>query len=92
MDALVLEFAENKRLLVPVLQSHKLTALAEHQSDETELDTLRGSRWGKSIEKDKKRAQEEARALIEIFARRELERRDPLTEPGELRLVTTRFF
>ena len=40
MDALVLEFAENKRLLVPVLQSHKLTALAEHQSDETELDTL----------------------------------------------------
>lgn len=84
MDALVLEFAENKRLLVPVLQSHKLTALAEHQSDETELDTLRGSRWRKSMEKDKKRAQEEARALIEIFARRELERRDPLTEPGEL--------
>ena len=36
------------------------------------------------MEKDKKRAQEEARALIEIFARRELERRDPLTEPGEL--------
>lgn len=84
MDALVLEFAENKRLLVPVLQSHKLTALAEHQSDETELDTLRGSRWRKSMEKDKKRAQEEAKALIEIFARRELERRDPLTDPGEL--------
>uniref|UniRef100_UPI00262D2113 DEAD/DEAH box helicase n=1 Tax=uncultured Fretibacterium sp. TaxID=1678694 RepID=UPI00262D2113 len=84
MDALVLEFAENKRLLVPVLQSHKLTALAEHQSDETELDTLRGSRWRKSMEKDKKRAQEEAKALIEIFARRELERRDPLAAPGEL--------
>ncbi len=84
MDALVLEFAENKRLLVPVLQSHKLTALAEHQSDETELDTLRGSRWRKSREKDKKRAQEEARALIELFARRELERRDPLADPGEL--------
>ncbi len=84
MDALVVEFAENKRLLVPVLQSHKLTALAEHQSDETELDTLRGSRWRKSMEKDKKRAQEEAKALIEIFARRELERRSPMAEPGEL--------
>ena len=29
-------------------------------------------------------AQEEAKALIEIFARRELERRDPLAAPGEL--------
>lgn len=84
MDALIIEFAENKRLLVPVLQSHKLTALAEHQNDETQLDTLRGSRWRKSMERDKKRAQEEAQALIEIFARRELERRDPLALPGEL--------
>ena len=64
MDALVLEFAENKRLLVPVLQSHKLTALAEHQSDETELDTLRGSRWRKSREKNKKRTQKKAGAAV----------------------------
>ena len=84
MDALIVEFAENKRLLVPVLQSHKLTALSEHQNDETQLDTLRGSRWRKSMEKDKKRAQEEAQVLIEIFARRELERREPSADPGEL--------
>ena len=84
LDALVIEFAENKRLLVPVLQSHKLTALAEHQNDETQLDSLRGSRWRKSMEKDKQRAQEEAKALIEIFAHRELERRAPMPEPGEL--------
>ena len=84
MDALILEFAEEKRLLIPVLQSHKLMPLAEHRNEETELSSLRGSRWRKSVDKDKKRAEEEAKALIEIFARRELERRPPMAEPGDL--------
>ncbi len=84
LDALILEFAEQKRLLIPVLQSHKLTPLGEHESDETELDSLRGTRWRKSMERDKERAAEEARLLVEIFAKRELERRDPMPEGGEL--------
>ena len=84
LDALVLEFAGGQRLLLPVLQSHKLTPLAEHVSEETQLDTLRGSRWRKSMERDRERAREEARVLMEIFARRELERRPPWEETGEL--------
>ncbi|NLL37656.1 MAG: DEAD/DEAH box helicase [Fretibacterium sp.] len=84
LDALTIEFAEQKRLLIPVMQSHKLTPLAEHESDETVLDSLKSTRWRKSQERDRKRAEEEARLLVEIFARRELERRDPLPEGGEL--------
>jgi transcription-repair coupling factor (superfamily II helicase) len=78
LDAITLEFAENKRLLVPVLQFSKLTALAEHEGDEVQLDTLKGTRWRKSVEKDRERAKEEARILMEMYARRELERRQPL--------------
>ena len=84
LDAITLEFAENKRLLVPVLQFHKLTALAEHEGDETQLDTLKGTRWRKSVEKDRERAKEEARILMEMYARRELERREPLDGVDDL--------
>lgn len=83
-DALIVEFADDQRLLVPVLQAHKLTPLAEHENEETQLDSLRGTRWRKSVEKDKERAREEAKALLEIYARRELERREPFAAPEEL--------
>lgn len=84
LDAITLEFAENKRLLVPVLQFHKITPVPEHENDETLLDELKSSRWRKGMEKSRERAQEEARVLMELFARRELERRDPFPESGEL--------
>jgi transcription-repair coupling factor (superfamily II helicase) len=84
LDAIVLEFAENKRLLVPVLQFHKLTPLTEHEGDETPLDTLTSTRWRKSVEKDREKAREEARVLMELFAKRELERRDPLKNIDDL--------
>ena len=84
LDAIVLEFAENKRLLIPVLQFHKLTPLDEHEGDETPLDTLSGTRWRKSMEKDREKAHEEARVLMELFARRELERREPLGRADDI--------
>jgi transcription-repair coupling factor (superfamily II helicase) len=84
LDAIVLEFAENKRLLIPVLQFHKLTPLGEHEGDETPLDALSGTRWRKSVEKDRERAREEARVLMELFARRELERREPFPATDDL--------
>ncbi|MCL2103391.1 MAG: DEAD/DEAH box helicase, partial [Syntrophorhabdaceae bacterium] len=84
LDAIVLEFAENKRLLIPVLQFHKLTPLEEHEGDETPLDPLKGTRWKKSVEKDRERAKEEARILMELFAKRELERREPMKNIDDL--------
>jgi transcription-repair coupling factor (superfamily II helicase) len=84
LDAITLEFAENKRLLVPVLQFHKLTPLPEHEGDETPLDALTGTRWRKSVEKDRERAREEARILMELFAKRELERREPFGNIDDL--------
>ncbi|MDR1377808.1 MAG: DEAD/DEAH box helicase [Synergistaceae bacterium] len=84
LDAITLEFAENKRLLVPALQFNKLTLLGEHEGDETSLDTLTGTRWRKSVEKDREKAKEEARVLMELFAKRELERREPMKNIDDL--------
>jgi transcription-repair coupling factor (superfamily II helicase) len=72
MDALVLEFAQNQRLLVPVLQVNKLVPMPQHEGDEICLDTLHGTRWRKSVAKSREQAEKEAREILEVFAKREM--------------------
>ena len=83
MDVLAIDFADDQRLLIPVLQSDKVTGLNEHESEAVKLDTLKGKAWKKNAQKTKERAQEEARVLMEIFAKRELERREPFAPTDE---------
>lgn len=83
-DSLSIEFDDNQKLLIPVLQSYKLTPLNEHANENTKLDSLRGSRWKKSLTKIREHAHEEAKILLDIFAHRELERRAPFDEPEEM--------
>ena len=84
LDVLAIEFADDERLLIPVLQSDKVTALNEHESEAVKLDTLRGKAWRRNAQKTQERAQEEARVLMEIYAKRELERRQPFSPNGEM--------
>ena len=84
LDVLAIEFADDQRLLIPVLQSDKLTGLSEHESEAVKLDTLRGKGWKKAMQKTKERAEEEAKILMEIFAKRELERREPFDANGDM--------
>mgnify|MGYP002625038729 CR=1 FL=1 len=84
LDVLSIEFAEDQRLLIPVLQSDKITGLNEHESEAVKLDTLRGKSWKRNYQKTQERAQEEAKVLMEIFAKRELERREPFDANGEM--------
>lgn len=71
-DSLILEFADNKRLFLPALLMHKVKPLAEHLDGEVRLDSLKGTRWRKSVEKTRERVEQEIRALLELYARREL--------------------
>ncbi len=80
LDMLVIEFADDQRLLIPVTQSEKLTGLNEHESESAKLDTLKGKTWKHRLQKTQERAQEEAKILMSIFAKRELERRAPYAE------------
>ncbi len=84
MDVLVIEFAGDQRLLIPVLQSNKITGLNEHESEAVKLDSLKGKTWKKNAEKAHERAKEEAKILMDIFAHRELERRKPFNEPDAM--------
>lgn len=84
MDVLAIEFAGDQRLLIPVLQSNKITGLNEHQSEAVKLDSLKGKTWKKNVEKAHERAIAEAKILMDIFAHRELERRTPFNEPDAM--------
>ena len=84
MDVLVIEFAGDQRLLIPVLQSNKITGLNEHESEAVKLDNLKGKTWKKNAEKAQEQAKEEAKILMDIFAHRELERREPFNEPDSM--------
>ena len=84
MDVLVIEFAGDQRLLIPVLQSNKITGLNEHGSESSKLDSLKGKVWKKNSEKVKAQAEKEAQILMEIFAHRELERRPPFPEADSM--------
>ena len=72
MDALVLEFAQNQRLLVPVLQISKIVPLPQHEGDEISLDILHGTRWRKSVAKSREQAEKEAKEILLVFAKREM--------------------
>ena len=84
MDVLAIEFADGQRLLIPVLQSDKITGLNEHENENSKLDSLKGKTWKKNTEKALERAKEEAKILMDIFAHRELERREPFSEPDSM--------
>ncbi|MBQ3695301.1 MAG: DEAD/DEAH box helicase [Synergistaceae bacterium] len=83
MDMLAIEFANDNKLLIPVLHSHKLTGLNEHESEAVKLDTLKGKAWKKNAQKTQERARQEAEELMKIFAQRELQRREPFPEPDD---------
>ena len=84
MDVLVIEFASEQRLLIPVLQSYKITGLNEHENEAVKLDSLKGKTWKKNAEKAAEKAKEEAKILMDIFAHRELERREPFSAPDSM--------
>lgn len=72
MDAVVIEFAQNQRLMLPVLQINKLTPMPQHEGDDITLDSLRGTKWKKSAAKTKEQAEKEAREILDVFAKREM--------------------
>ncbi len=70
-DYLVLEFAQGKRLLVPVAQFGKVTPFSTSLGEEPTPDALSGSRWRKAVERARERAAEAAKRLTLLYALRE---------------------
>lgn len=73
-EYLVLQFAEDRRLLIPVMQFYKVSLWSPASGQEAVADSLKGLHWKKAAAKAKEMAQKAAKALVEIYAARELSR------------------
>ncbi len=71
-EYLVLEFAEERRLLIPVLHFYKISPWTPLQGQEPVPDNLRGTLWKKASAKAKEMAEKAAKELVSIYAAREL--------------------
>lgn len=71
-EYIVLNFADDQRLLVPLMQFYKITPYSPAPGEEPEADNLRGTRWRKSAERARRQAAEAAAELAEVYAKREL--------------------
>lgn len=70
-EHLVLQYANERRLLIPMAQIDRLTPHTAVPGEEPEPDDLRRRNWKKAVEKSRESARETARALLEVYAKRE---------------------
>ncbi len=71
-EYLVLQFADDRRLLIPVMQFWKISSWSPMPGQEAVLDNLKSSHWKKSAAKAREMAEKAAKELVEIYAAREL--------------------
>lgn len=71
-EYLVLQFAEDRRLLIPVMHFYKISPWSPLPGQEPVADSLKSSHWKKSAEKARQLAEKAAKELVEIYAAREL--------------------
>ena len=71
-EYLILQFAEGRRLMIPVMHFHKISLYASVPGQDITLDNLRGGAWKKTSQKARVQAEEAARYLLSIHAAREL--------------------
>ncbi|MGC9371774.1 MAG: DEAD/DEAH box helicase [Thermovirgaceae bacterium] len=70
-DCLILEFADNRRLLVPLVQLYKILPYYVPPGEEVPLDGLGGRTWKRSVKRAREQARESAEALLALYAKRE---------------------
>jgi transcription-repair coupling factor (superfamily II helicase) len=71
-EYLVLQFADEQKLLVPVMQFYKISSWSPAPGQDPVADSLRNSHWKKSAEKARELAEKSARELAQIYAEREV--------------------
>lgn len=71
-EYLVLEYAEERRLKIPVTHFHKIAPYVSYPGAEPVADNLRGGHWKKLSARAREQALAAASHLIEVYAKREL--------------------
>lgn len=73
-EYLSLQFADDRRLLVPVMQFYKISPWSPIPGQEPTPDSLKSSGWRKAAERARLSAEAAAMELLSIYAARELTR------------------
>jgi transcription-repair coupling factor (superfamily II helicase) len=71
-EYLVLEYAEERRLKIPVMHFHKISSYRTYPGTEPVADNLRGGHWKKVSLRAREQAEMAARYLVDVYARREI--------------------
>lgn len=81
-EVLVIEYAGNDKLFVPVTKLNLVQKFSGKEGHKPKLDRLGGSTFGKKKAKVKKAVRKLADDLLVLYAERAAARRDPLPPPG----------
>lgn len=71
-EYLVLEYAEERKLKIPVMHFHKISSYKAYPGTEPVADNLRGGHWKKVSHHAREQAEMAARYLVDVYARREI--------------------
>lgn len=71
-EYLVLEYAEERRLKIPVMHFHKISPYTTFPGVDPVADNLRGGHWKKISQRAREQAEAAARYLIDVYAKREI--------------------
>ena len=71
-EYLVLEYAEERRLKIPVMHFHKISPYTTFPGIEPVADNLRGGHWKRTSARAKEQAEAAANYLIDVYAKREI--------------------
>jgi transcription-repair coupling factor (superfamily II helicase) len=71
-EYLVLEYAEERKLKIPVTHFHKISPYRTYPGAEPVADNLRGGQWKKMSARAKEQAEASARYLMDVYAKREV--------------------
>ncbi len=82
-DFLVVEFAGQDKLYLPVYKLGRLQKYAGASQASPRIDKLGGTAWQKVRSKAKKQAEEDALALLDLYARREMASGYAFTGPDD---------
>jgi transcription-repair coupling factor (superfamily II helicase) len=71
-EYLVLEYAEERRLKIPVMHFHKISPYMTYPGVEPAADNLRGGHWKKMTARAREQAELAASYLMDVYAKREM--------------------
>ncbi|MDR1965346.1 MAG: DEAD/DEAH box helicase [Synergistaceae bacterium] len=73
-EYLVLEYAEERKLKIPVMHFNRISPYRTYPGTEPVADSLRGGQWKKMSRRAREQAEIAARYLLDVYAKRETAR------------------